>query len=255
MITITSYLHSDVLKDVIRRWMSDALHASDADLVSRLVNFNNVYVSRYLHYLSNKLFRELYQSELRIRHAFVKGDLKDILVASPHYSNPRIVELIRDYHAQPGRFYRETPYHGTLYFLVTNGEERHIGSCRIKRIRRLAEKSARKIIDGIYDAIRANADAMAEERARKLGVTREQLMTPPEEMTEEFLKAENRILEDLRHQRQIIAIENVAINDVAGIKVILEDEEQKRLFSFSGPATITKSSRKKSTRENTTPPI
>ena len=231
MITITSYLHDEVFSDVIRRWMNDDLRASDADLITRLVNFNTVYVSRYLRDLSAKLFRELFHSEIRQRAANWKRDIKDVLVDFPHYTNPHIDELIQNYHAQPGRYYRETPYHGTLYFSLMGGVAKYVGSCRIKRIRRLAEKSARKIIDGIYDAIRARADALAEERARRLGVSKDDLMTPPEEMAEEFLKAESRILEDIR-QRRIFNMGDIVISDVAGIKVILEDPDQERLLSF-----------------------
>ena len=41
----------------------------------------------------------------------------------------------------------------------------------------------------------------------------------------------NQILEDIRHHR-ILDLKDVAINDVAGIKVILEDEDQERLISL-----------------------
>ena len=48
MITINSFLHREVLNDIIRRWMYDESRPADADLITRLVHFNHVYVSRYL---------------------------------------------------------------------------------------------------------------------------------------------------------------------------------------------------------------
>jgi len=151
-------------------------------------------------------------------------------VADPPCRNERIDELIRDYRQNPGRFYRETPFHGTLYFGSRDGRTECLGSSRIKRVRRLAEKTARRIIDRIFATIKRHADTLADERARQMGIPREQLVTAPADMTEEFLQAENRLLEDLRGKRPIAgADEELVIHDVAGLKVILAPSEEPRL--------------------------
>ena len=230
MITINSFLHREALSDIIRRWMYDESRPADADLITRLVHFNHVYVFRYLEFFSELIFRELHQEKLFCRPVQVKGELKDALVSQIPYRNDRIDELICDYHLNPGRFYRETPFHGILCFRYRNGGAEYCGSSRIKRVRRLAEKSARRIIDRIFATIKRHADTMADERARLLGVPRERLLTAPEDMTEEFLHAEKRLLDDLREKRPIAdAGEKLVINDVAGVKVILEEPEQRRL--------------------------
>jgi hypothetical protein len=233
MITINSFLHREAFSDIIRRWMYDEARPADADLIARLVHFNHVYVSRYLDLFSVLVFRELHHGELSSRPVQLKGELKDALVDKPPYRNERIDELIRDYHRNPGRFYRETPFHGTLYFHRRNGGEEYAGSSRIKRVRRLAEKSARRIIDRIFATIKRHADTLADERARLLGIPRERLLTAPEDMTGEFLQAENRLLEDLREKRPIAgADEKLVINDVAGLKVILEDGRKRELMAL-----------------------
>ena len=230
MITINSFLHRGVLNDIIRRWMYDEARSSDADLITRLVHFNHVYVSRYLDFFTERIFRELHP-QFSSQTVKIKGDLKDALVADPPYRNERIDELILDYRQNPGRFYRETPFHGTLYFTRRNGFEAYIGSSRIKRVRRLAEKAARRIIDRIFDRIKKHADTLADERARILGIPRERLLTAPADMTEEFLIAEKRLLSDLREKRPIAGNgEIVAINDVAGVKVVLETSGQRKLI-------------------------
>ena len=231
MITISSYLHRSVLRDIIRRWMYCDLDPSDVDTIARLVHFNNVYVSRYLKIFSEKVFQALHGSSLYSKPAFLKSDLKDMIVANPPYRNSRIDALIHNYHADPGRFYRETPFQATLYFKRDNGAEDYIGSNRIKRVHRLAEKSARKIIDMIFDAIRKHADVLADERARFLGIPRHQLLTPQEEMTAEFLRAEDRLLEDFKEKRKLHYAEDMVINDVAGMKVIIDNSEQDRLLA------------------------
>ena len=232
MITISSYLHRNELRDIIRRWMYCDVYPSDADLITRLVHFNNVFVSRYLKIFSEKVFREFHQCDMQTKPAFLKSDLKDMIVAHPPYRNARIDELIRNYHDDPGRYYRETPFHATLFFCGQGKADEYIGSKRVKRVHRLAEKSARRIIDRMFDAIRTHADLLADERARMLGIPRHQLVTPQEEMNEEFREAEDRLLEDLKQKREIQDTEDMIINDVAGMKVIIEDSEQERLFTL-----------------------
>ncbi|MBU2026367.1 MAG: hypothetical protein KJ814_01960 [Proteobacteria bacterium] len=235
MITIGSFLHREVLNDIIRRWMYDQASPSDAELIARLVHFNRIYLSRYLEQFAGIVFRELHQSPLLLRPVQLKGELKDVIVEHPRFRNARIEEMILDYNRDPGRYYRETPFHGILYFRRRNGGMDYVGSSRIKRVRRLAEKTARRIIDRIFASIKRHADTLADERARLLSIPREQLFTAPEEMTEEFLQAEKRLLNDLRERRPIAGEEKkLEINDVAGLKIILEESEQWKLTELFG---------------------
>jgi len=230
VITINGFLHREVLSDVIRRWMYNETRPDDADSVVKLVHFNSVFVSRYLKIFAQGIFSGLRPGPLSVFPATRKGDLKDALVTSPPYRNERIDQLTGDYRLNPGRFYRETPFNGALYFAAGNSERIYVGSSRIKRVRRLAEKSARRIIDIIFDRIKKDADMMANDRARLLGIPRTSLLTAPEEMEAEFFRAENRLLEDLRERRPIDADGKIdPINDVAGIKVILEPHEEMKI--------------------------
>jgi len=232
VVTITSYLHRDNLRDIIRRWMLGEVHPADAADVGPLVHFNNVYACRYLKILSQKIFSGLHRGEMRTQPTRRKGDLKDVIVSHCFSLKPRVIELIRLYRARPENYYLETPFQAVLYFMELEGRSAYVGSCRIKRVRRLAEKVARKVIDRIFDEIKKRAEALADERAIKLGIPREHLITSPEKMTEEFLRAETRLLEDLRNHRPFQWPDPVVINDVAGIKVILEDGRQEELFSL-----------------------
>ena len=94
MIRINSYLHRTVLSDLIRRWMRHEVHPSDADRITRLINFNHVYVSRYLHVFAGRIFRELHPSGLTHWNTSRKGEMKDALTAYSPFRNPRIDELI-----------------------------------------------------------------------------------------------------------------------------------------------------------------
>lgn len=229
MIRIDSYLHRAVLCEITRRWMYNRIYPGDALLVARLINFNHLYVSRYLHLFTESIFRQLFPAGIVQRPVLRKGDMKDALVARPAYRNERIDKLLGDYRAHPERYYRETPFHGTLFFAQWEGIDECIGSSRIKRARRLAEKAARRLIDRVYDSIKKHADFLADERARSMGILREELVTSPEEMQEEFFNAESRLLEELRQGLSFENESDIVISDVAGIKIILEQRMQEQL--------------------------
>jgi len=86
-------------------------------------------------------------------------------------------------------------------------------------------------MDAIFDAVKRHADQLADGRADRIGVLREYLITTPEEMISEFLRAEESLLERLRLGLPIHELHERAIDDVAGIKVIMEDEEARPLLT------------------------
>jgi hypothetical protein len=231
MITITSYLHRKLLRDLIRRWMHGEARPSDGEEIVRLVHFNNAYVARYLTAFSEAVFGRLHPDSLEARRARRKADLKDLIVENLENPSPRTVQLLKNYREFPEFYYRETPFHGNLYF---SREPRavYLGSNRIKRVRRLAEKCARRIIDWMFIAIKRKAEALAEERARLLGIARQQMITTPEGMIEEFLRAESRLLEDLKHGVPMPDADGLVIQDVAGVKVIVENADRDRFLEM-----------------------
>jgi hypothetical protein len=234
MIRITSCLHRERLRDLIRRWMYNEAHPADAEEIARLVHFNNAYISRYLPAVAQRVFGCLHAGSLEARRVRRKAELKDTIVAQVPCGGPRVAEMLEAYAGSPGLYYRETPFHGTLYFAPGAQGPVFIGSTRIKRARRLAEKSARRISDWIYGDIKQRADRLALDRARRLGVPLEALVTPPEEMIEEFSKAETRLLEDLKSGRPLSGLGDMVIQDVAGIKVLVEEGERKDFLERLG---------------------
>jgi hypothetical protein len=205
---------------------------TDGDELVQLVYFNNAYVSRYLAAFSEEVFNRFHPFTFQARKTRLKGDLKDVIVTNVPYRNARVDEMLHDYRSSPELYYRETPFHGTLYFSSRPQGPCYIGSNRIKRVRRLAEKSARRIIDRMFANIKSRAEALAEDRARHQGISREQLITPPEDMIAEFLKAESRLLDDLRQGRPIRDADGLVIQDVAGLKVIVEKSDRSRFVDL-----------------------
>ena len=169
MITISSYIHRDSLRDLIQRWMYGDSRRTDGDELVQLVYLNNAYVSRYLTAFSEEIFQRFHHQALQVRKTRLKSDLKDVIVTNVPYRTARVDEMLHGYRSRPELYYRETPFHGTLYFSGRPACPCYIGSSRIKRVRRLAEKSARRIIDRMFATIKRRAEALAEERARHQG--------------------------------------------------------------------------------------
>lgn len=119
--------------------------------------------------------------------------------------------------AQSRLYFRETPFHGSLYLRDENRAGHYVGSSRIKRIRRLAEKTARRLADRLYDGIGLQAAGANVQRHAEADVP---------------MYAQRSLLDLSGEYRAAGLPENLAINDVAGIKVILEDGELDRLLAL-----------------------
>ncbi|MBN1830211.1 MAG: hypothetical protein JW884_13855 [Deltaproteobacteria bacterium] len=223
MVSITSYLHRTALRDVIARWMRDDPYPDDAVLIAKLLNFNNLYVSRYLGFLAGEIFRELHGDALAFQRVSRKGVLKDIITHDPPYRTNRIDSLIGAYQAHPGRFYGNTPFHGVVYFKQEGPRRIYVGSSRIKRMRRLAEKASRRIVDGLFGA------AVTEVIEDKITAAKNRWTRAP---LDDDCLAEERIIDAIEKRRCLPEIGTIEINDVAGIKLILEDDERSRFLDL-----------------------
>lgn len=232
MITIGGYIHREALEDLFWRWLHNKVEPDDPERVTKLIHFNNIYASRYLGLWARQLFSALAGSTVTEVTIHTKAELKDALVSYPHYHDERIDELVANYLAHRELYYIETPIHAKLYFAGRGSEHRLVGSQRVKRARRLAEKAARRIVDMIFGAIKKRAEDYADMRAKQFGIARSQLLTSESEMIHEFERAECRIVQDLRDGVNFPRITAPPINDVVGLKVIIDPSQESRLFDF-----------------------
>jgi hypothetical protein len=229
LLLIEGFAHRELLAEIISRWTVARPQPGDVLLLKRIVNFN-FYASRlWIDHLARALLRGLHGGEpswTRIRN---KGELKDFAVANPTYRDRRIEELLARYHRWPEDFYRETPIDGGFYTIEGASGPTLVGSTRVKRSRRIAEKGARRLVDFIHDRIRTSAEDLARERAERLGVPFERLHTSQAEMVDEYLHAERRVIKSVKQGTILGTIAPLSIPDVAGIKLIVEDEHREKL--------------------------
>jgi len=226
VILLGSFLYRESLAELVGKALEDRFDADDARLWKRLVSLNAWAVRAWSDRFAEELFRSLHGQVPPSFSASTKAQLKDLVVANPPFRNPRIDELLEAYHRFPEDFYRETPYDGRVF---TMGDPPHyVGSRRIKRVRRIAEKTSRRLIDYLFDQIRQRADELAAERARRLGIPKERLVTPSDEMAREFGHAERRVLKSIRDRLFVAAMPLFHIDDIVGVRVLMENGFQER---------------------------
>ncbi|MFH1435040.1 MAG: hypothetical protein ABIJ56_04910 [Pseudomonadota bacterium] len=235
MILLTSMLHRNLLKDIIFRWMSDTLLEEDCYQVKKIINFNMYIINRYLDDICHDMFTYLSGAPTWSFEVNSKGQIKDFILAVAPEKNERFAYIKKRYKKFPEDFYRSSPFHGKLYCAGNREQPTYLGHSRIKRFRRVAEKASRRMINIIFNQIKKRADDLAFERASMLGIPKDRLVTSIEEQIEEFAHAERRFIKELKQgmfypDEEIIR--SARIHDVAGIKVILEDDRLPLLEQF-----------------------
>ncbi len=230
MVLLGSMLHREELADILGRAIEDRLEPHDPARLKRIVNLNSYAMRRWSTIFATRLFEAVRGSDVQTVSVRTKGELKDLIIANPYYLTPRIETLINRYRRYPEDFYRETPYEGLIF--VQGDPPRYVGSRRIKRVRRVAEKCARRLIDYLFEQIRRRADELADERARHHGIPKELLITPPEEMAAEFQHAERRVLKSIRQGQFLATMPQFFIDDVVGIRVLVSPEVAPRVQEY-----------------------
>ncbi len=230
MLALEGFAHRQVLVDIIGRWMLNKPEPDDVRRLKTVVNYN-LYAARiWLDYVARDLLFKINGVMPRRMIAKTKGQFKDFAVEHPNVTNRRIEELRARYRKYPEDFYRETPIDGAFYVIDVEKEPILVGCTRIKRFRRIADKGSRRIVDFMLARIRENADALAEERAKRKGIPKDQLITREDEMAAEFAHAERRFIKSIKEGTLQGNLPVLSIPDVVGLKIIIEDRDYPNLL-------------------------
>lgn len=230
LIRLKGFLHRDRLAKIIDQWVlphpNESLSVKE---LKRIVNFNAYAGWLILDAFAKSLFAAIHGQPVHWFAPKTKGELKDFLVGNPARITPRIQEMIAHYRQHAEDFYRETPFNGRVYHQI--GEAAHyMGSARVKRFRRIAEKTSRYLINFISQEVKARADALASERAEHLGIPVFQPITPIGEQREELFQAEQRVGNAIRLGQFPDTLPIFPINDILGVKAVVEECEIERVI-------------------------
>lgn len=229
MLRINNFLHREKFSDLTRRWLHNQWRPADLPLLKELINYNSLWLARINREITHWLFSNLAQQNIHTRKVETKGELKDLLVQNPPYVNDRILHLMERYHRYPERYFRETPFLGAVYAFQRDGKPAYLGSSRIKRVRRIAEKGSRRIIDYIHTQLgaRANVEAQTAE-----GSWQQPWSVASEALIDEFERAERKLSAELQHGDLFDSHLEFVIEDVLGIKVVVEPEQRRDVYEL-----------------------
>jgi hypothetical protein len=171
--------------------------------------------------MAGYLMGRVYPKPFRTKRIRSKGELRDALCNSRCTMTLRMEELFRLYSERPDFYYREAPINGAM---CLDEDDRLMGLYRLKRPRRIAEKANRKIANWIFQVVQNRARKMAEDRASAFGIPLQMLVTPEQEMVQEFTLAENAISKSFQEGTIEFSKEDLTIYDVGGIKIVGEAE-------------------------------
>lgn len=225
---LASFVHRDELFDIVERCLCDRLEVDDFLKFTQILICDGFVLGESLKSAGELLIGMTHGASFIEKRIYTKGELRDVICGCSNNADARVEELTRWYKSDPDFFYRETPINGTICF---DAENRLLGIYRIKRPRRIAEKANRYIANWILGRVLELAAGMADQRAKSHGLRLEQLITPHDQMEEEFISAEKTVAHAFRDGTMKLEKAAMSIRDVGGIKIVGGPECLERLES------------------------
>ncbi|MFZ2446317.1 MAG: hypothetical protein WAW37_08165 [Syntrophobacteraceae bacterium] len=223
---LTSFIHRKELLDIAERWFWGKPDAADALKLTQIFISDGYVIGETLDSVIDRYLGIIYPHSFRKARIRTKGELRDVICGSSHGYTPRVEFLCSNYRKNPEYYYQQAPINGVL---CIDDFGRLLGSYRIKRPRRIAEKANRRIAQWIFGTVQEEARMMAQIRAMISGVPLEGLLTSEAEMVREFVEAEEIIAGSFRAGAILFDREAITINDVGGIKILGEEDDLRRV--------------------------
>jgi hypothetical protein len=222
---LTSFAHRDMFLSIAERWFCGRLEPEDARRLTEILICDVFIIRETLDALSRRLLSMTSAGHVQQENIRRKGELRDLLCRDSREPTPRVAELLSRYQKNPDYYYRETPINASVFF---DDRGRMLGSYRVKRPKRIAEKANRRIADWIFGNVKEMAESMARERAQRSGVPIEQFVTPPREMEKEFIEAEELVAGSFRDSSIRFDRNALMIQDTGAIKIVGDKETLER---------------------------
>lgn len=214
---LSAFIHRDALCAIAERWFCGRVEAGDARQLTELLISDGFVAAETVRAVTRRLLPLLHAgpcTEVRLSN---KGALRDALCRGNGTSTTRAAALLTQYAANPEYYYRDVPINGVL---CLDADQQVCGMYRLKRPRRIAEKAHRNLARWLLSLVQSRARALAAARAAERGIPLDHLLTPPDEMHQEFIAAEEAVAQDFRTGVFRFDRTALTIRDVAGIKLV-----------------------------------
>ena len=223
---LTSFIHRNTLFNIAERWFCNCPEPEDGRSLSEILICDGFVINETLSVFTKRLIEMIHSCPFHHYRIHAKGILRDIIFHDRRNATPRVSELLRRYQDNPDYYYREAPINGVVYL----DERNHLlGSSRIKRPKRIAEKAHRRIADWIFKEVSDRARFMASARTLASGIPLDKFITPPEEMLKEFTEAEEFVAQRFRNGSIKFDKKALTIHDVGAVKIVAEMDQIRML--------------------------
>lgn len=223
---LTGVVHRERLFDVASRWLAGRVEPDDGRVVTEIFVFERAITAPTVRALVADLARTIDNGPLILERVPTKDAVREAIVAAATSPNPRVASLLERYRAHPEEYFPRTPVNMSL---VRRPDGRLAGMIRRKRIRRIADKVSRRIADRLAGEIESTAREIAATRARRAGITLDDLVSTPETMAEDFVDAEREVATRLRAMSVPLDRTVQRVDDVIGIKMVGAEPELERI--------------------------
>jgi hypothetical protein len=218
---LTSFVHREQLFEIAERWICGRPATDDIHRFTEILICDGFVLGEILESFNEFLLGTILKRSFKKKRIHFKGELRDVLNRNPNGTTPHLKELFKLYEKNPDYYYREAPINGVL---CLDDSDHLLGIYRIKRSKRIAEKANRRIANWIFQKVQTVAQEMAGERARQSDIPLEYFVTPQEEMTREFIRAEEKIARGFKEGRIRFERSALTLYDVGAIKVVADSE-------------------------------
>lgn len=183
---LTAMTHRDELFDLALRWLNDDFEVDDGKTITRIFLYesavSSVVVNRMIGFLGN-----IYAQPFRVERIRQKHALRERIIQYLPDPSFRFQQLARSFAENPEFFFPRLPVDAAL---VTDSCSRLAAIARVKRLSRVAEKAAFRLVETLFGEIRAEAERVAEQRASVAGLQLSSLISSEEEMRHDLADAE-----------------------------------------------------------------
>jgi hypothetical protein len=219
---LTGLTHRDELFDLTVRWLNDDLHQDDGRIITGIFLYEGFISGSFVIHRMVHFLRTIFNTNLELERLRQKHLLRERLIQYLAQPTARTAELVRMFRENPEFFFPRLPIDAVL---VVAGGKRLVSIGRIKRLSRVAEKASFRLMDALFQDIKAEAQRIAEKRAALAGLPLTSLISSPDTMQQDFIDAEMAVAACFRNKAMKFERDAFAIDDMLGFKIIGEPEE------------------------------
>jgi len=219
---LTGLTHRDELFDLAVRWLNDDFREGDGRVITGIFLYEGFISGSFVIHRMSQFLRKIFGENLEMERIRQKQLLRERLIQYSTSPNSRTEDLARAFRENPEFFFPRLPIDAVL---VSAPGKRLVSIGRIKRLSRVAEKVSFRLMDALFQDIKAEAQRVAGKRASSAGVDLGSFISSPDAMQQDFVEAERAVATRFREKGMQFDRNVFAIDDMLGFKIVGEPEE------------------------------